>query len=187
MEWVDEMKSNILPAYNDYIASRKKATPAKPLLPRCSGDDCELLSVGDQVRIPYDEPKRADDEQRLSGNFRATDLRFDPTVRTISKVLVTPGQPPLYVVEPIRKKGKQVDPWVAYTKTELHIVDPEEADNREAQTFFLVKKIRKERGRGKQKEYLVEWNDFPDEIDFSWEPSEYIQTIAPDAIKRWKK
>ena len=51
----------------------------------------------------------------------------------------------------------------------------------------IVKKIRKERGRGKQKEYLVEWNDFPDEIDFSWEPSEYIQTIAPDAIKRWKK
>jgi len=87
---------------------------------QCKGKSCELLSVGTRVRIPFDEPREAyGTNRKLAGRFRATDLRFDPRIRTIAKVMLNPGQPPMYVVSPIREGRRIIDPLVAYTRNEL--------------------------------------------------------------------
>ena len=184
VEWVD-LLPEIMRSYNEYILT-KDAT-IKPIPPAsCQGDDCDLLQVGDRVRIPLDEPILVDTKKKIYGSFRATDLRFDPTPRTIRKVLITPGQPPLYVVAPIKKKGKTIDPLVAYTKGELQIISPDEKGNKRAQTFYVLKQIHDERGTRDNKEYLVEWKDYPLVKDYTWEPLSKIKRLNQSLLDDWK-
>ncbi|KYQ93229.1 hypothetical protein DLAC_05872 [Tieghemostelium lacteum] len=86
-------------------------------LPVCEGDSCEILNIGDKVRSLLDNPIDYTTEKRLHGNFRASDIRWNPKVKTISKLMIKPGYPPLYKV-----KGSKI--W--YTKNQLQLVDDNE-------------------------------------------------------------
>lgn len=64
-----------------------------------------LLNEGDVVRYKLDKPEAFIDGQKLPGNFRATDMRYSRTKHEIEKVLFTPGQVPLYILEDKPKTG----------------------------------------------------------------------------------
>ena len=178
VEWVD-MLPNIIENYNEYQLEKYIEEP--PLPPehfdftQCKGDACNILEEGTRVRIPLEEPRKATNlQQKLSGNFRASDLRYNPEIKTITKVLLRPRQPPLYVVDQ--------DDLVAYPKEELQIIDFDNEDNnRDAQTIFLPKKIKSEN----ETEYQIEWKDFPEPEHWTWEPKNKIQEIAPNLILEW--
>ena len=173
------MLPNIIENYNEYQLEKYMEEP--PLPPehfdftQCKGDACNVLEEGTRVRIPLEEPRKATNlQQKLSGNFRASDLRYNPEIKTVTKVLLRPGQPPLYVVDQ--------DDLVAYPKEELQIIDFDNEDNnRDAQTIFIPKKIKSEN----ETEYQIEWKDFPEPEHWTWEPKNKIQEIAPNLILEW--
>jgi hypothetical protein len=125
-----------------------------------------LLEVGQNVRVMLDKPRTTFDE-KLHGNFRATDIRWDPKIVAISNVILSPGQPPLY----------QVDnkPSPAYTYNQLQIVD----DNQEKQTIipqgkYIPEKVVDDRKNGKVIEYKVHWKGYEDKDD-TWEPAKFFR------------
>lgn len=115
-EWVDNLKKIIQIMNSEY-----KKTPVndKNSDVECKGDQCNILEEGDKVRIPLDEPREVVEGKRLHGGFRVGDVRYDPKVRTITKVLLTPSQPPMYTASGDNKT-------TAYSKNQLQIVQENE-------------------------------------------------------------
>jgi hypothetical protein len=97
---------------------------AKPTVDKSGGfpviqKDPILLEIGTKVRRALDEPREVHTTGRkLHGRFRATDLRWDPKERTVDNILINAGHPPVYVLDG--------DTTVAYTKTQLQVIDPNE-------------------------------------------------------------
>ena len=115
-EWI-HLLPDIIKAYN--VINSKKRPSAKNIdasdTPRCSGDGCEILNVGDKVRIPYEYPQDIATKKKLHGKFRAGDLRYDPKIRTVERVLMRPGSIVLYKVSGIKD--------AVYNKQELQKVE----------------------------------------------------------------
>ncbi|MDR3665972.1 MAG: hypothetical protein P4L35_03905, partial [Ignavibacteriaceae bacterium] len=93
-------------------------------VPLCSGNACNLLSMGDKVRVELDNPINPVDNKRLHGRFRSTDLRWDPKIRIIRRVILTPNKPPLYLLDGTKTRYL-IEP-VAYSKAQLQPVDEKE-------------------------------------------------------------
>ena len=73
-----------------------------------------LLHIGEKVRIQLDYPIDTQGK-RLHGEFRSTDIRWTPTVYTITQVLLKPGFPPMYLTSKTNE--------VSYTKEQLQKVN----------------------------------------------------------------
>ncbi|EGG15645.1 hypothetical protein DFA_10487 [Cavenderia fasciculata] len=86
-------------------------------MPLCQGDSCELLDLGTKVRIKLDEPIDYNTDQRLYGNFRSSDIKWNPEIKTIQDLMLKPSFPPLY-------KVNDSDIW--YTKNQIQVVDKDE-------------------------------------------------------------
>lgn len=121
-----------------------------------------ILPEGTQVRVILDEPIDAINYKKLSGKFRATDIRYDPEIRTIQRYIIKLGQPVLYVLSPSKNtKGNRQDinkNQVAYTRNQLQLVSKREdyGDIRKilvpptTQTTYIVQRIyekKKEKGK----------------------------------------
>jgi len=133
----------IIKAYNEYKREYNLEHPEIPprLLPptQCKGDVCNLLEEGTKVRIPLEAPVEATNLKKvLGGTFRATDLRYKPETYEITKVILRPGQPPMYAVNQDYKVG--------YTKGELQVVGDDEDDDTKAQTVFVPKDVHSKKG-----------------------------------------
>ena len=55
--------------------------------------------MGQSVHIQLDYPINTTDNKRLSGTFRTSDIRWSPKTYQITKVLLKPGYPPLYLTD----------------------------------------------------------------------------------------
>jgi len=82
------------------------------------GNDRQVLEVGDKVRVVLDKPRDVFNKKLHGSRFRATDIRYDPTVRTITKVLFIPSHPIMYKVSGIED--------ATYVKGELSLVHKDE-------------------------------------------------------------
>ena len=113
----------------------------------CQGKSCELLKVGQKVRIQLDNPTSG---KRLHGKFRSDDIRYENKIRTITQIYLNPGKPPLYQVDN--------DSNVAYTKHQLQVVsDKEKKPSTKAQKrFYMTDILGKVKRKGKVF-YRVEW------------------------------
>mmetsp|Transcript_7123 Transcript_7123/g.7469 ORF Transcript_7123/g.7469 Transcript_7123/m.7469 type:complete len:375 (+) Transcript_7123:2-1126(+) len=80
----------------------------------------KMLKVGDHVRVQLDNPIDVNGN-KLHGTFRSGDIRWNPKVRTISDVLVKPGQPIMYQLDDGAGNGH-----TAYTYNQLQKVSPRE-------------------------------------------------------------
>ena len=111
-QWVEDLQIIV-----SEINKRAKKRVAKALKmnsdPRCEGISCELLYVGDTVRVISDQP-RDTTGIKLHGKHRITDIRWEPKEHDIIQVIIRPYQPPLYRVSDI--------PTVAYTRLQLQLV-----------------------------------------------------------------
>ncbi len=123
-------------------------------------DKTIILDVGTKVRVSLDKPRSVLMKQLSGYHFRATDIRHDPQIRTISKIILQPGQPVLYNID-----NKN---YPAYTYNQLQIVN----ENEEAPPASLVKrkdintdtftinKIIQYRVHNRKKQYLVSFKGY---------------------------
>ena len=122
----------------------------------------ELLSEGTKVRVALDEPHAVTGE-KLHGTFRASDIRWDPKIHTVKKCILTPDQPPIYLVN--GPHGKLGISRAAYTRNNLQIV-PENENPPPASVIrgkperYIPEKILKSRRQKNKIQYLINEKDF---------------------------
>lgn len=80
---------------------------------RCEGDSCKLLEIGTAVYVISDQPTEYTGI-KLKGKHRATDLRWDPTPRKVTDIVLRPYQPPMYRVSGLQR--------VLYTRNQLQVI-----------------------------------------------------------------
>lgn len=122
-QWIQDLPI-IVKGLNRRAESQQKPVSTEIPLPTCTGDSCNLLDIGTKVRVALDGPMNMVTRKLLSGRFRSTDFRFDPTPRVIKEVLLRPGQPPMYLLD--GKIGPRKTEPVAYTKNQLQIIPKNE-------------------------------------------------------------
>jgi hypothetical protein len=144
VEWVDDLPL-FIKALNKRRGRKPPSVPDTVPTTVCEGDACNLLSIGTKVRVMLEEPIDYVTKKKLSGNFRSTDIRWNPTPRYIRDILLLPGRPPLYLVSDIKNDNK-VDNTVGYTKNQLQVMlgDEEPPDLKSLRgdpTGFVVENI----------------------------------------------
>lgn len=90
--------------FRKVVAEMNKESKSKPTTenlsdkPFVSKANKDLLDVGQEVRVLLDEPLDIASKKKLSGKFRATDIRWSLDIKKIKWVVLNPGYPPMYRV-----------------------------------------------------------------------------------------
>jgi len=197
-EWVKD-----LPDFVDIINDPEATVVREPIgmdekrkykAPVCKKDSCDLIPVGTKVRVIADKPIDPVTGQRLPGNFRSGDLRWERTVRTVTQQILKPGNPPLYRVGgPPQTSAKGQSKFdmkgVAYTKGQLQVVSDEQKTPESTQRKWVVDKLMLEKKIMNNPEYgrvvhvLVKYKGHPPE----WQPKKMLQADVPDKVKQWDR
>jgi len=183
-EWTDDLPK-LISAMNKY--EKKKKHPIKLTgKPVCQGDSCEGIPIGTKVRVALHAPEDVVTGKRLHGKFRATDIRWDPEIRTVTNLSLRPDAPPMYTVSGHKN--------VAFTKNQLQIVHKDEKypEGKEiikdvsAHDSFRVEKIvgkKKEKGKW----YVhVKWVGYPSNEN-TWELRSVIKEDVPHLLDAFEK
>ena len=172
--WIDDLP-NFIKAINEHVVTvPKNKLSRNPII----DEDDPILQIGTLVRVALDKPIESTGK-RLSGKFRASDIRFDPDKEKILNVIISPDEPILYKVSGQNNLG------VAYTYNQLQVVDENEQEPpstviRGKPNQYIIKKIldkKKEKGRIY---YKVQWRGFNGTTDATWEP---ISTFGSIKLK----
>ena len=179
-EWVEELPELIK---NLNKAIQEKPKPKIPDTILCKGDACKLLMLGQRVRVALDAPLDNITGKKLVGNFRATDIRWDTTIRTIKDIVLSPKSVPLYIVSGLETIG--------YTKNQLQPVDDDEQPpnkdilTKKYQTYTVEKIVDKKKEKGKIY-YLVKWLGFPSDQN-TWQTAKMLKEDVPDMVKEYEE
>ncbi|GBC11511.2 DDE-type integrase/transposase/recombinase [Rhizophagus irregularis DAOM 181602=DAOM 197198] len=146
----------------------------------------ELLSEGTRVRVKLDEPISVLGN-KLHGKFRTGDIRWNPNIRVIKKMILSPEQPPTYLLD--GPHGRLGVSRCAYTRKELQIVPenehpPPNSVIRGQPERFVPERILRHRIRKGQDQYLVKWERYPD-TEATWEPADRLEEDVPDLIRKF--
>jgi hypothetical protein len=180
IEWIKDLPK-IIAAINR--KTHQVSEKNKSDTPVCKNDSCYLFNIGDKVRVILDAPRSATEKnEKLHGKFRSSDIRWDPTPRTIENIILTPGMPPLYKVSGITK--------AVYTKNQLQLISNDEQLSskqyiRGKPKVFKVEKILKKKKVGKQIFYKVKWVGY-DEKESTWEPRANLIIDVPDLVQEFE-
>jgi hypothetical protein len=144
----------------------------------------ELLPEGTKVRVILDEPISVLGK-KLHGKFRTGDIRWDPEIRTIKKLILSPEQPPMYFVN--GPHGKLGVSRCAYTRKQLQVVPknenpPPDSVIRGEPKRYVPEKILKQRTQKGQLQYLVKWERYP-KSKATWELASHIEQDVPNLVK----
>jgi hypothetical protein len=178
-EWVDDFCSIV-----DAVDRKWRRDPPTLCLdpPKISEDD-ELLPEGTRVRVKLEDPISVLGK-KLHGKFRTGDIRWHPEVQTIKQLTLSPGQPPMYLLN--GPHGRLGVSRCAYTRKQLQIVpDGEKAPPhsviRGRPEYYVPEKILKQRMKKGKLEYLVKWRRYSED-QATWEPAKKIKEDAPRLI-----
>ena len=189
LDVVDDI--NKLTIKRNKIKSDKERKKVKPDILdefKCNGDACDLIPENTNVRYLLDAPIDYITKKRIGSKFRETDLRWNPEESKVTRILLKPNQPPLYIIDN--------NPNVAYRKDQLQIIKPHEimpdkktirplTTKQNKNVYIINKLIQKRKNKGKI-EYLVDWKGF-DESDQTWEPrTQLIEDGMIDMIKAFE-
>jgi len=176
-EWLEDLPK-VLEEMNKKAAKRKPPAPKKQ--PLCEGDACKVYEEGTKVRVMLEAPRSVQGD-RLHGRFRASDIRWDPKIRTIKTVTIQRNMPPLYILD--GNVGNQKIEPVGYTKNQIQKVkaDEEYPDGKKVirgnpQTWIVEKIL----GKVKEKNrwyYTIKWRGFK---DTTLEPATTIKADIPE-------
>lgn len=146
-----------------------------PLIPK----DTSILEEGTRVRILLDKPADVFGKTLSGYKFRATDIRFDPDIKTIVQVIIKPDNPILYKVSGV--------PRTAYTREQLLTVDDESPPVKEAQNKFVIEKFVGKRKKNNKIEYLVRWRGYSPKDD-TWESRISLENdLGVDSLRLFEK
>ncbi|GET56812.1 hypothetical protein DFA_00299 [Rhizophagus irregularis DAOM 181602=DAOM 197198] len=126
----------------------------------------ELLSEGIHVRVKLDEPISVLGN-KLHGKFRTGDIRWNPNIRVIKKMILSPEQPPTYLLD--GPHGRLGVSRCAYTRKELQIVP----ENEHLPPESVI--------RGQPERF---WERYPD-TEATWEPASRLEEDVPDLIRKF--
>jgi hypothetical protein len=70
--------------------------------------------------------------------------------------------------------------------TDAGDVDLKDEDAEDSTAEYIPKRFVAQRDTPDGPEILVEWEDYPDEKDWTWEPVSNLQEDAPEMVKAWK-
>ncbi|CAB4445260.1 unnamed protein product [Rhizophagus irregularis] len=146
----------------------------------------DLLSEGAHVRVKLDEPISVLGN-KLHGKFRTGDIRWNPNIRVIKKMILSSEQPPTYLLN--RSHGRLGVSRCAYTRKELQVVlenerPPPDSVIRGQPERFVPERILRHRIRKGQDQYLVKWKRYPD-TEATWEPASRLEEDVPDLIHKF--
>jgi transposase InsO family protein len=84
---------------------------------------CKILPIGTKVLVKVEKSRPVDVFGNKENNSkRSGDPIFNPEVREITNILVTPGQAVRYRVSPSKKSPKTKQPLTAFRRDELRVV-----------------------------------------------------------------
>ena len=182
-EWVDDFY-DIVNAVDTKWARNPPEIPVG--LPKITKNE-QLLSEGTKVRVKLEDPISVLG-QKLHGKFRTGDIKWDPRIRIIKKLILSPDQPPTYLLD--GPHGRLKVSRCAYTKKQLQVVGnnerpPPDTVVRGNPRYYIPERIlnqrvRRVRGRNRL-EYLIKWKHYPEDKS-TWEPADNIQEDAPGLI-----
>ncbi|CAJ0636223.1 13099_t:CDS:2 [Entrophospora sp. SA101] len=164
---------------------KQNPPPIPEGLPRITDKD-ELLQEGTRVRVMLFEPKSVLGK-KLHGKFHTGDIRWDPEIRVIKKLMLSPEQPPTYLVN--GPHGRLGVSRCAYTRKQLQVVPDNENPPPDSvihgkQDKFIPEKILKQRTYKGKKQYLVKWCRYP-ENESTWEPANRFKEDAPHLVNEF--
>ncbi len=182
VEWSEDY-----PIMLDALRKKWKCNPPPfPEGPPKISEKDELLPEGTRVRVMLFEPMSVLG-QKLHGKFRTGDIRWDPKIRIIKKLILTPGQPPTYLVD--GPHGQLGVSRCAYIRKQLQVVPdnenpPPDSVIRGNPDKFIPEKILRQRTSKGKKQYLVKWKRYP-ENESTWEPADRFQQDAPELVNEY--
>jgi hypothetical protein len=195
-EWVKDLPK-LIKALKEYIVKREAKRKKKELTrgqeinghPVCADGSCEMLNIGDHVRVALEYPIDVATGAKLHGKFRASDIKWNPKVRIIKEVLIQPNQPPLYLLD--GDVGDRKITPVAYTKNQLQLVGknekfPDISVVRGKPKQWIAEKIIDKKKIKNKLHYLVKWVGFSSK-DNTWEPSATLRKEVPELIQEYEK
>jgi hypothetical protein len=176
VEWSEDFH-NIVKRVDDLW---QRNPPDIPTGPAKVTKKTELLPEGIHVRVKLTDPILVLG-QKLHGSFRTGDIRWNPKIRVIKKMILSPEQPPTYLLD--GPQGRLGISRCAYTRKELQVVPndekaPPDSVLRRKPERFVPEKILRQRTRNGQKQYLVKWEHYPD-TEATWEPAENMEQDVP--------
>jgi hypothetical protein len=195
-EWVSKLPI-IINNYNKYVKKQgepkgkgKGKKPTKPMKPdeerkekmesvgtlRCKGKSCQLLEVGTKVRAILLAPRDVDGK-RLHGGFRAGDKRWESTIRTVEKVILKAGQPPLYKLSGIDD--------ATYTRERIQVVGEENLKANENKEKWIIEKIVKRTTKKGEVFYQIKWKGWGKKHNTE-EPREKLVEDVPDMVENYE-
>ena len=89
---------------------------------------CNLIPEGTKVRYLLDYPIDYLTKKKIGSKFRETDIRWSLGDHVVTRILLKPNQPPMYIIDS--------NPNVAYTKDQLQIVQPNEVLPDKKMSYF---------------------------------------------------
>ena len=182
VEWSEDFHDIVDKVDEDW----QRDPPKMPEGPPKVNKNTELLPEGTRVRVRLYEPISILGK-KLHGKFRTGDIRWDPRIHVIKKLMLSPEQPPTYLLD--GSQGRLGVSRCAYTRKELQIV-PEHENSpplsvlRERPSHYIAEKILGQRIRKGQLQYLVKWKYYP-ENDATWEPADRIQEDVPKLVNQY--
>jgi len=158
--WVQEVP-DLVQAINENLPPPNTEIPEKLISTKFSG---KMLPIGARVRVLLDRPRDTVKGNLMSGNFRSTDIRWDPNVRRIENILLKPAQVPLYLV------SDDGDKLVARTKNQLQLVKrnerpPDVKYIRGDPEYAIINNIKDYRKNNRKDEYLVGFKGYDNTHD----------------------
>ena len=178
VSWKTELKDvvddiNKLTIKRNKIKELKEKKKPKPDILdefKCSGDACNLIPEGTKVRYLLDSPIDFKGK-KIGSKFRETDIRWSLEEHKVTRILLKPNQPPLYLLNN--------NPNIAYRKDQIQIILPSEImphkknirpkGSKKGKDVYIIDKIIDKRKVKNKVEYLVTWKGF-DVEDATWEP-----------------
>ena len=151
----------------------------------------KTLKVGDKVRVQLDKPIDTNGNV-LNGRFRSGDIRFNPEIRVIGDIIMSPTRPLLYLLKDIKSPDEN-DYRGVYTfnqlqkviRTELPNVQPQAVENED--NVFELQKIVDRRKKGRSFEYKIKWRNYSAKFN-TWQPrKELLEDLGDQYMQRVDK
>jgi len=186
-EWVSELPKILREVNEEDKPKSKKPKESEDY--KFTKFNSEILTPGTIVRVALDGPIDPLTKKPLHGDFRKSDIRWDPKPRKIARFIMVPNQPPLYLLE--GADGEE-DKRAAYTRNRLQIVEPDEMKvaqkpTQSDQQYYVIDKIVGKRTKNRKVEYKIRWKNYGPKDD-TWEPaSKLIEDGNKALIMRYEK
>jgi len=182
-EWSEDFHDIVRKVDENWQRDPSKIPEGPPKIDK----DTVLLPEGTHVRTRLYEPISVLGK-KLHGKFRTGDIRWNPEIRTIKKLILSPEQPPTYLLN--GPHGRLGVSRCAYTRKELQIIPanekpPPDSVIRGQPERYVPEKILRHRTRKGQLQYLVKWERYP-ESESTWEPADRLQEDVPNLVRIYK-